>query len=191
MHNALINKYDVDIVKELMNAIAFAADKHKFQKRKGAMGIPYINHPLEVMSLIVHHHPACSVVLLQAAVLHDTVEDTGTTARELTEKFGDKVCKLVLEVTDDMSLSSVIRKQRQIDNAPDLSDEAKCIKIADKTCNIRDILYTRIRWPRQRKIAYVNWAMEVIRQIRGAFPSLEAEFDVAVQEAAKELNHDF
>ena len=191
MNNSLINNYNIDILRDLTGTIVFAAEKHKHQKRKGAAGIPYINHPLEVMHLILNTLEEPSVELLEASILHDTLEDTDATEAELKERFGSLVCELVTEVSDDMSLSSVTRKQRQIDNAQDLSGSACCIRIADKTCNIRDILYTRIKWPRQRKIAYIQWAIDVIDRIRGRFPELEAQFGSAVKEAEEILKYNF
>lgn len=191
MNNSLINNYNVDMLRDLADAIMFAAEKHKLQKRKGAAGIPYINHPLEVMHLILNTVPVPSIEVLEASVLHDTLEDTDATVKELQERFGSGVSDLVREVSDDMSLSSVVRKQHQIDEATGLSVDARCIKIADKTCNIKDILYTRIKWPRQRKIAYVKWAIRVIDRIRGNFSGLEAQFDAAVLEADAELKYNF
>ena len=191
MNNALINKYNLDLVRDLMDVVVFSAVKHKFQKRKGALGIPYINHPLEVTNLILHHHPSPSVELLKASLLHDVLEDTDTTPEELKENFGVEVCHLVQEVSDDMSLSSAVRKNLQIEKAEYLTNDAKCIKIADKTCNIRDILHTRIQWPVRRKVAYIQWAIKVINKVRGDFPALEAEFDGAVKEASSLLKTDF
>ena len=78
--------------------------------------------------------------ILIAAILHDTIEDTQTTKEELTELFGEKVCQIVLEVTDDKSLPKAERKQRQIEHAPHLSTGAKIIKLGDKISNITDIV---------------------------------------------------
>ena len=50
----------------------------------------------------------------QAAVLHDTVEDTETTYDELDNQFGEEVCKLVSEVSDDKSLPKEERKRLQV-----------------------------------------------------------------------------
>ena len=52
--------------------------------------------------------------VLCAAILHDTIEDTKTTADELRKHFGEKITSIVLEVSDDKSLEKEVRKQLQI-----------------------------------------------------------------------------
>ena len=52
--------------------------------------------------------------ILQAAVLHDTVEDTDTTLDEIEEIFGGEVRRIVDEVTDDKSLPKAERKRLQV-----------------------------------------------------------------------------
>jgi (p)ppGpp synthase/HD superfamily hydrolase len=57
------------------------------------------------------------VDVLMAAVLHDTVEDTETTADELRDRFGARVTDIVLEVTDDKTLPKQQRKELQVEHA--------------------------------------------------------------------------
>jgi guanosine-3',5'-bis(diphosphate) 3'-pyrophosphohydrolase len=112
-----------------------------------------------------------------AGVLHDTVEDTETTAEELRDLFGDKVATIVLEVTDDKSLPKAERKRLQIEHAPHLSRQAKLVKLADKICNLRDIATSPpADWPLERKQAYFDWARAVVDGLRGAHPALEQAF---------------
>src|ERR1044071_10441566 len=125
---------------KLLQAASFAAKKHRYQKRKGDDAEPYVNHPLEVANLLANVGKVEDYDILIAAVLHDTVEDTATTREELTELFGEKVCRYVLEVTDDRTLPKPARKQLQIEHAPHLSVGAKTIKLGDKISNITDIL---------------------------------------------------
>ena len=66
-------------------------------------------------------------IVLAAALLHDTIEDTATTARELAEAFGQDVAGIVLEVTDDKSLPKPERKQRQVEHASHLSAQARLV----------------------------------------------------------------
>jgi len=86
-----------------------------------------------------------------------------------------------------MHLPSSVRKKNQIKKAKKLSYEARCIKIADKTCNIRDILFTRINWSKKRKIKYVLWANKVIDEIRDTDPNLIKEFEQAVKQSKEVL----
>ena len=72
---------------ELLRAVRFAADKHRHQRRKGPEGSPYINHPIEVAETLARVGNISNLAVLQAALLHDTIEDTGTTAGEIEELF--------------------------------------------------------------------------------------------------------
>jgi guanosine-3',5'-bis(diphosphate) 3'-pyrophosphohydrolase len=111
-------------------------------------------------------------------VLHDTIEDTETTADELRALFGDQVASVVLEVTDDKSLDKAQRKQLQIEHAVHISPEAKLVKLADKICNLRDLLASPpADWSAERKQAYFDWAAAVVAGLRGVHPGLEAVFD--------------
>lgn len=80
-----------------------------------------------------------SVPTPQAALLHDTVEDTDTTPEELEAKFGPTVARIVQEVTDDKSLPKQERKRLQVAHAPHRSHQAKLVKLADKLYNLRDL----------------------------------------------------
>jgi HD domain/Polymorphic toxin system, DSP-PTPase phosphatase len=118
----------------LLKAIEFASRKHSTQRRKDKDASPYINHPIAVTHLLADTGGVTDLVTLMAAVLHDTIEDTKTTAEELEAQFGRTVRKVVEEVTDNKSLEKAARKQRQIDHAPNLSKRAKTIKLeADPT----------------------------------------------------------
>lgn len=79
------------------------------------------------------------VCVLQAALLHDTVEDTDTSPAELEAKFGPVVARIVWEVTDDKSLPKQERKRQQVEHAPQCSRQAKLVKLADKLYNLRDL----------------------------------------------------
>jgi guanosine-3',5'-bis(diphosphate) 3'-pyrophosphohydrolase len=162
---------------KLIEAISFSAKKHRYQRRKGIEGEPYINHPLEVANLIVNVGKIEDYEILMSAVLHDTVEDTETNAEELTSLFGENVCKMVLEVTDDKSLPKHERKLLQIEHAPHLSNGAKLVKLADKVSNVRDVLQNPPDWTDERKKEYVVWAKKVVAGLRGVNKNLEDYFD--------------
>jgi guanosine-3',5'-bis(diphosphate) 3'-pyrophosphohydrolase len=84
----------------------------------------------------------------------------------------------VLEVTDDKSLEKQVRKQRQIERAPHSSREARLVKLADKICNLRDLLSSPpADWSSERKRAYLDWSDQVVAGLRGTHPGLEAVFD--------------
>jgi len=79
----------MDKLGKLLTATNFAAIKHKDQKRKGDNS-PYINHPIGVAYIIYSEVGVTDENVLQGALLHDTVEDTGTTFEEIEKIFGKK-----------------------------------------------------------------------------------------------------
>jgi guanosine-3',5'-bis(diphosphate) 3'-pyrophosphohydrolase len=173
---------------KLLEAINFAAKKHSTQKRKGADEQPYINHPLEVLNLLINVGKIEDYNVLIAAVLHDTIEDTETTKEEITELFGADVCEMVLEVTDDKSLPKAERKQKQIEHAPHLSRGARYIKLGDKISNIRDVNENPPDgWSDERRLEYVEWGEKVIGGLRGVNENLENYFDELVAAAREAI----
>lgn len=73
-----------------------------------------------------------------------------------------RATSVVLEVTDDKCLEKHERKHRQVDHAPHISNEAKLVKLADRSCNLRDILGSPpADWSHDRKQAYFSWAAKV------------------------------
>ena len=162
----------------IVKAAQFAAEKHKNQRRKDADASPYINHPLALASVLAVEGGVETPEVICAALLHDTVEDTETTAEELAAIFGATVTGIVLEVTDDKSLDKAVRKEEQVRHAPHISPEAKLVKLADKICNLRDLLASPpVHWPLQRQQAYFDWSAQVIAGLRGVHAPLEALFD--------------
>jgi guanosine-3',5'-bis(diphosphate) 3'-pyrophosphohydrolase len=98
------------------------------------------------------------------------------------------VASLVAEVTDDPSLSSAERKLAQEREAPRKSPNAKLIRLADKTCNVRDITDNPPpSWSLGRRTAYFEWAGRVVAGVRGINPALDAEFDEAIARAVQLL----
>src|SRR6202020_1119900 len=108
------------------------------------------------------------VLGLMAALLHDTIEDTDTTAEELKAHFGSSVAHIVAEVTDDKNLKKAERKRQQIVHASSISTSAKLVKLADKICNLRDMNASPpADWTVDRKREYFDWAKQVVDQMRG------------------------
>jgi guanosine-3',5'-bis(diphosphate) 3'-pyrophosphohydrolase len=164
----------------LLRALAFAAHKHRDQRRKDAEESPYINHPIALAACLANEGGVTETAVLVAAVLHDTIEDTETTAAEIEEQFGPRICGIVGEVTDDKSLPKADRKRLQVEHAPHLSREARLVKLADKICNLRDVALTPPPdWPLERRREYFDWAKRVVDGLRGVNAALEAAFDAA------------
>ena len=163
----------------ILRAASFAAHKHRDQRRKDASASPYINHPLALARTLAEEGGVTDATTICAALLHDTVEDTDTSLAELREAFGVEVAAVVAEVTDDKRLPKAQRKRRQVEHAAHASDRAKLVKLADKIGNLRDLATTPPDWPDQRRREYFDWAKEVVDQLRGVSPRLEAVFDLA------------
>ncbi|NXY01126.1 MESH1 pyrophosphohydrolase, partial [Pteruthius melanotis] len=135
-------------IARLLEAVDFAARKHKEQRRKDPEGTPYINHPI--------------------------VEDTDTTFSEIEERFGVEVRRVVEEVTDDKTLPKIERKRLQVEHAPLCSRRAKLVKLADKLYNLRDLnRCTPQGWSAERVQEYFRWAARVVSGLRGTSAALE------------------
>jgi guanosine-3',5'-bis(diphosphate) 3'-pyrophosphohydrolase len=164
----------------LLKALAFAADKHRDQRRKDAEASPYINHPIALADVLVNEGGVTDVEVLCAALLHDTVEDTATSHEELVDAFGSRIARIVAEVTDDQTLSKAQRKRLQVEHAQRLSAEAKLVKLADKICNLRDVAsHPPAHWDLARRREYFDWARRVVDQMGAVHPRLQAAFDGA------------
>ena len=173
---------------QFARALDYAAHKHTDQRRKGVRGEPYINHLIEVASLVTEATGGEDPMATVAAVLHDTLEDTDATREELEERFGPEVASIVAEVTDDKRLAVAERKQRQVDHAPHASHRAKLVKLADKTSNLRSMQTSPpADWKLERKIEYFEWAARVVQGLRGTNAGLEALFDAAHREGLDQL----
>jgi GTP diphosphokinase / guanosine-3',5'-bis(diphosphate) 3'-diphosphatase len=168
----------MESIHQILEAARFAAEKHAQQRRKGAGAEPYVNHLIEVAHLVSTAVTEHDVALVQAAFLHDTIEDTATTAEELTQSFGPDVAALVLEMTDDKSLPKQERKRLQIEHAPSISPRAQIVKLADKISNLRSILLSPpTHWDYERKRQYFEWAKRVVDALSAPNPILKAEFE--------------
>ncbi|GAA5955097.1 hypothetical protein JCM8115_001850 [Rhodotorula mucilaginosa] len=174
---------------QLLEAAHFAAVAHSQQRRKSAARPAYIQHPIHVALLLASPesslYPNPPVEILQAAVLHDTIEDTDVTAQDLEQKFGKEVTTIVLECSDDKNLDKAQRKQAQIDSAPHKSDAAKHVKLADKLSNLRDLMSADGRpsgWPVERIQEYFVWAKMVTDACRSVNPGLAEELETIYRE---------
>jgi (p)ppGpp synthase/HD superfamily hydrolase len=173
----------------VLRAADTAARWHVHQRRKGIAQEPYINHLLEVASLITEATGGTDPNLVIAALLHDAIEDQGVTSEMLTHEFGQSVADIVAEVTDDKSLPKDERKRRQVENAGKRSREAKLIKLADKTSNLRTIASSPAAdWSVERRFEYVTWAKAVVTGLRGTSLWLEQQFDEAAARAMQSLD---
>lgn len=126
----------------LYKAYAYAARAHLGQYRKKTR-IPYFTHIITTMNYAVELTQDTEV--LQAAILHDTVEDTWVTLEDLRQTFGDRIARLVETETEnkrrDMPAAQTweIRKKETIAHLKNASSDARVIVLADKTANLESI----------------------------------------------------
>ena len=162
----------------VLKAAAFAAWKHRDQRRKDPRASPYINHPIALADVLWTEGRVRDPAVLAAALLHDTVEDTETRTEEIAGTFGAEVARMVEEVTDIKWLRKRSRKKLQVVRASRSSAGAKLVKLADKICNLRDIIANPPSdWTLERKREYFDWAKSVVDQVRGVNERLERRFD--------------
>ena len=92
------------------------------------------------------------------------------------------------QVTDDKTLPKENRKEIQVKTAGKKTSDAKIIKLADKTSNMRAITFSPApNWSVKRRLEYVGWARDVVKGLRGVSPWLEQHFDKAAAEAESSI----
>ncbi len=181
-------KNNIEPISLLLQAFKFAAQKHQHQRRKNQTAVPYINHLIAVADILWEIGEVRDINIIAAGILHDTLEDTDTSPDELGQTFGPKILSIVEEVTDDKRLPKQVRKQLQIERAGGASLEARHVKLADKICNVFDLLHgPPVGWSLERQINYVNWAENVINGLRGSNKQLETYFDTVCQHVRNHL----
>ncbi len=175
-------------VTRLTKALAFAAEAHVDQRRKGAGQEPYVNHLIEVLDLVARTTGGEDLDLLIAALLHDVVEDTAVTREQLAEAFGEDVATTVQETSDDMSLPKDERRRQRIAAMATKSPRARMIKTADVISNLRAIATSPpAGWTRDRRLGYLDGCRQLIDAGRGANPELEAVFDQTAADAERAI----
>nr|XP_018898291.1 PREDICTED: guanosine-3',5'-bis(diphosphate) 3'-pyrophosphohydrolase MESH1-like [Bemisia tabaci]XP_018898292.1 PREDICTED: guanosine-3',5'-bis(diphosphate) 3'-pyrophosphohydrolase MESH1-like [Bemisia tabaci] len=170
------------IVAAIIKCANFAAIKHTNQRRKDSEKTPYINHPIGVANILTDEGHVYDLDVIQAALLHDTVEDTDTTLDEIERHFGKSIRTIVDEVTDDKNLPKAERKRLQVVHAKTSSHNAKLVKLADKLYNLRDLeRETPEGWTPERVKEYFLWARDVVGNLRGTNDILEQKLDEVLE----------
>lgn len=130
---------DIDDQLDIEAILEFAKERHAGQTR--ADGSPYVNHPIRVSEIVAKYKPSSNANILKAgALLHDVLEDTYTSYRELIDKFGLVVASLVMEVTSSDFVSKMVGKQIYLSHKMRyMSSYALVIKLADRLDNLTDV----------------------------------------------------
>ena len=119
--------------------LEFARKKHAGQFRADGV-TPYINHPIQVAKIVKRVKKSADIdSIVAAALLHDTLEDTYTSYKELTDEFGVMVASMVMEVTTASYVPMLIGKSNYLKRKMvDMSNYALVIKLADRLANLMD-----------------------------------------------------
>ncbi|MBI3098933.1 MAG: bifunctional (p)ppGpp synthetase/guanosine-3',5'-bis(diphosphate) 3'-pyrophosphohydrolase [Planctomycetes bacterium] len=166
-------------IRTLARAVTFAAEAHRGQVRDD--GAPYLAHPIRVCEWLRSIGGEDDVEVLCAAVLHDTIEDSGTTFDDVAEVFGARVAKLVAALSNDTRLPKPERKSAMIAHAPQLPPEAKRVKLADRLDNVLDFH----AWSAARQSRYLEESRRLLAALRGACPPLERALGAAIRNAGE------
>ncbi|MGN0735063.1 MAG: O-acetyl-ADP-ribose deacetylase [Anaerovoracaceae bacterium] len=120
----------------LEKAISFAMEAHRGTLRKGTER-PYILHPLEVLQIL--SSMKADIGLMAAGVLHDTIEDTSVTLKDIMDNFGTDVAALVNGHTEDKRKSWFVRKLTNICELDEADERLKMLIMADAVSNLRSM----------------------------------------------------
>lgn len=155
VHRELYPKANLQL---LQRAFDVADEKHAHQFRKS--GDPYITHPLAVANILAEL--GMDTTTLVAALLHDTVEDTGYSLDELTNEFGQEVAHLVDGVTklDKVNLGAAAEAEtiRKMIIAMARDPRVLVIKVADRLHNMRTMRFL----PPEKQAKKARETLEVI-----------------------------
>ena len=158
-------KIETSTLRQIERAYQVAERWHRGQKRKS--GEPYISHPVAVADLLADLHMDAQTIV--AAILHDVLEDTPTTAAEVSERFGPRVCQLVQALSDDKSLPRKRRRQIVLQELPEMDALVKVIKLADLTSNIKLLPQS---WSLEHQLEYLEWSESAASICEGECPAL-------------------
>ncbi len=165
-------------VQKFVRATHFAARAHANQRRKGAAQEPYFNHLIEVSEMVSDAVEGADLDLIIAALLHDTVEDTHVTESDLRALFGARVASLVLECSDDMTITKEERKRQRIEHAASRSNDAKMIKTADLISNLEGMAKSPpAGWSIEHRLGYLQGSKQLHAAMRGVSALLDMKFD--------------
>jgi (p)ppGpp synthase/HD superfamily hydrolase len=170
----------------LFEAIDFAVQAHRGHYRKGT-GIPYILHPLNVGRRLLEL--GCSLVVVVAGILHDTLEDTPTALEDIRTGFGEDVANLVSSVSEpDKSDTWENRKKHTLMTLESASEEVLLVAIADKIDNIQSIqraiewegeaVWLRFNRPKEAQAWYYQNLVDVFRRRLTTEPGLSFVVDL-------------
>ena len=170
-------------------ALVFAESKHRQQKMIQPNGAPYIIHPISVAMLAFKYSANLKLnldLIVVAALLHDTIEDTQTTLEEIEKEFGKDVAKGVLSLTRDEKLP----EEKQIEDSvnrisklpKNLVREIAIVKMSDRLFNLNN--YMPI-WDKAHREEYMVEANLILKKLGWASAKLKRDILQVIKEYQK------
>ena len=180
---------DIDDQLDINAILEFAKEKHSGQTR--ADGTPYINHPIRVSEIVTKYKPSSNSNILKAgAILHDVLEDTYTSYRELIDRFGLVVASLVMEVTSSDFVSKMVGKQIYLAHKMRyMSSYALVIKLADRLDNLSDVKALKIE--KIEKTFFDTIYMLNYIETKRILTTPQANLVSAIRARLKEINNEY
>lgn len=126
-------------------------------------GSPYIMHPIRVAKYVETFKKSSNLEeLIEAAYLHDTVEDTEATYYDIVNMFGPQVASLVLELTTDEDMKKILGKTTYLKiKMKNMSSWALVLKLCDRLDNVSDLANSSIEF----QIKYTKETLEILEYL--------------------------
>jgi (p)ppGpp synthase/HD superfamily hydrolase len=162
------------MLKEIVNkAYNYSKDKHKGQVRYYTK-LEYFTHPKAVARIIERLFN--DEIMVAAALLHDVLEDTETSCKQLHNEFGQEVADLVVELTNNKNiLKEKGKTQYLIDKIDNMSSRARSIKLADRLHNIMHLREDIDKYP-------IKFIAKLVKETESILLSIEEHnLDLAQQ----------
>ena len=161
-------------VEEILQAMQFSTEKHRFQTRKNDRKTPYVSHCFEVAYKVMSVGQVRDLTTILASLLHDILKSTQTTVEEIEKKFGEEVTKVVIELTGNKKMSLQEKKRQETINASYRSKPAAVIQLADTLCNTLELLnHPPKSWSRAYIDQYFQWAQTIVDRLPSVNPKLK------------------
>lgn len=151
-----------------VRTVAFAMRRYGQNLRKDGK-TSHLVHCLSVAEILRNEARITDWKILASAILHDLIEESVTKYEEIEEQFGRRIARIVGELTDNKRLPKAERKREMLIRLPNLSREARLIKLADRLDNVRD------PWLITSGIVgdYCKETQRILRVLKNTCPKLE------------------
>lgn len=158
----------------LLQVIEFVASRRRQTRRGGPPGMAGIAHPFDVATALRQIGQMDDLVTLAAGLLHDAFTAPRASLKDIDCGFGEKICSVVLELTDQEHLPEDDHLQHRIEKATGMSPPARIVALVDALCHVQELAASpRNGWPHERRLGYRALVRQLLDRIRGTHPALE------------------